>query len=161
MLCVGVGGFGAELAPAPDLAGWGAGRDRLAWAALFTDARLDPARVQLRVELGRGVAAIGPQLGWGQAAIQQLIDERQQMGALVLVAWADPDRKRGAPGINDYMETASWAAAEGARDLAAPFFASASEASTITRDESVKPSRSSSSCMRSNSRSQTPAACHS
>jgi hypothetical protein len=100
VLCVGVGGFGAELASAPDLAGWGAGRDRLAWAALFTDARLDPARVQLRVELGRGVAAVGPQLGRGQAAIEQLVDERQQVGAFVLVARPDADRQRGASGVD-------------------------------------------------------------
>ena len=85
------------VAPAPpDLAGRRAGRDRFALAARAADPRRDPAPAQLRLQLGRGVAAVGPELGRPQAALEQLIDERQQLAPLVLVGGPDPDRERGA-----------------------------------------------------------------
>jgi hypothetical protein len=77
----------------PDLAGRRARRDRFALAARAADPRRDPAPAQLRIELGRGVAAVCPELGGLQAAGEQLVDERQQLAALVLVGRADPDRE--------------------------------------------------------------------
>jgi hypothetical protein len=97
---VGVGGFRAQPAPTPDLTGWCAGRDRLAWPALPANPRIDPARQQLRVQVGRRVATVGPQLGRDQAAAEQVVNERQQLGALVLVARADPDREGGAARVD-------------------------------------------------------------
>jgi hypothetical protein len=35
-----------------------------------------------------------------QAASEQLIDQRQQLAALVLVSGAEPDRKRCAAGVD-------------------------------------------------------------
>jgi hypothetical protein len=85
------------LAPAPpDLAGRRAGRDRFAFAAGAADPRGDPALLELRLQLGGGVAAVGPELGGPQAALEQLVDERQQLAALVLVGGPDPDREGGA-----------------------------------------------------------------
>jgi hypothetical protein len=60
------------------------------------DPRGDPASAQLRLQLGRGVAAVGPELGGPQAALEQLVDERQQLAPLVLVGGPDPDREGGA-----------------------------------------------------------------
>ena len=93
-------GCAASRAPAPDFAGGRPGWDRVAGAALFADARLDPARAQLRVELGGGVAAVGPDLARRQPAAEQLIDEREQVRPFVLVARPDPQRKRGARGVD-------------------------------------------------------------
>jgi hypothetical protein len=85
------------LAPAPpDRAGRRAGWDRFAPAARAADPRRDPAPAQLPLQLGRGVAAVCPQLGGPQAAGEQLVDERQQLAPLVLVGRPDPDREGGA-----------------------------------------------------------------
>ena len=83
------------------------------------------------------------------------------MRALVLVSGPDPERERDPVGVDDQVETAARAAAQRAADLAAPFFESTSDASAIARDQSTLPSRSSSSCTRTSSCSQTPARRHS
>src|SRR5438309_12022698 len=58
------------------------------------------------------------------------------MPLLVLVAGRESHRQRRAACVYGQVEAAAGAAAERARDLLAPFFASTSEASTITRDQS-------------------------
>ena len=71
-----------------------AGRDGLSGPAPFTDHRLDSAAAQLSAELFAVVAAVCPELSGQKAASEQLVDERQKVQPLVLVAGADPDRKR-------------------------------------------------------------------
>jgi hypothetical protein len=89
------------LAPAPpDDAGRRPRRDRLALAARAADPRRDPAPAQLRLQLGRGVAAVCPQLGGAEAAGEQLVDERQQVAPLVLVARPGPDREGRAARVD-------------------------------------------------------------
>jgi len=139
----------------------GAVGDGIAGAAAAADHGLDAALTELLAELVRVVAAVGPQLARDDPARSKLINKRQQLPPLVLVAGADPDRKRRPAGLDDQVETAARAAAERAADLAAPFFVSTSEASAIARDQSTNPSRSNSSCSRTSSRSQTPARRHS
>ncbi len=58
------------------------------------------------------------------------------MSTLVFVAGREPDRQRCTVGVYGQVRAAPWPAQERARDLLAPFFASTSEASTITRDQS-------------------------
>jgi hypothetical protein len=54
----------------------------------------------LAAELVTVVAAVGPELPWATTAAEQLVNQRQQMPPFVLVPRADPDRKRGAGGVN-------------------------------------------------------------
>jgi hypothetical protein len=56
--------------------------------------------VQLAAQLGAVVAAVGPELPRRATAGAQLVDERQQVQTLVLVAGADADRER-RPGSVD------------------------------------------------------------
>ena len=144
--CLGVAGFQSALFAAPDLARWCACGDRVAAAAGFADPRLDLPLAQGLVDRFGGVAAVCPELAGPNATRQQLIHERQQMSLFVFVAGGEPHRKRGALGVYCEVETAALAAPECARDLRAPFFASTSEASTITRDQSSFPASASSSC---------------
>jgi len=95
-----VGALRPPPSPPPDLAGRRPRRDRLALAARPADLRRDPAPAQLRIELGRGVAAVCPELAGAKAAGEQLVDERQQLAALVLVGRPDPDREGGAAGVD-------------------------------------------------------------
>jgi hypothetical protein len=46
------------------------------------------------------VAAVGPELERPHVACQQLVNQRQQMQSFVLVAGADPDRKRRPGGVD-------------------------------------------------------------
>jgi hypothetical protein len=71
--------------------------------------------------------------------LRQVVDERQKVTALVLVAGGQPDRQRQAAGVYSEVKTASRLAQECAADLLAPFLASTKEASTITRDQSILP----------------------
>lgn len=64
------------------------------------------------------------------------IEERDQVAALVLVAGGEANLERVAVSVDREVVAASRPAQERARDLLAPFFASTSEASTITRDQS-------------------------
>lgn len=63
-------------------------------ASASADHRFDAARTELPAELVAVVAAVGPQLDRPQLAREQLVEQRQQMQTFVLVAGADPDRKR-------------------------------------------------------------------
>jgi hypothetical protein len=62
--------------------------------AAAADHRFDAACAQLPAELLAVVAAVGPELEGPQLACQQLVEQRQQVQSFVLVAGADPDRKR-------------------------------------------------------------------
>jgi len=158
---LGVAGFDASLFAAPDLDRRCAGGDRLAWPAWFADPRLDLALAECLVDCFGGVAAVCPQLGRADAAGEQLIDERQQMPLLVFVAGGKTHDKRCAVGVYGEVETAARAAAERARDLLAPFFASTSEASTITRDQLSRFASRSWSCSSTSACSNRPFADHS
>ncbi len=68
-------------------------RFRFAAPAPSADHGLDAACVQLPSQLLAVVAAVGPQLDRPQSACEQLVEQRQQVESLVLVAGADPDRK--------------------------------------------------------------------
>jgi hypothetical protein len=89
-----VGGSLSSFLAAPDGAGCCAGGQRLVAAAWLADPRLDPTLVQRLFELARGVAAVGPQLGRLDPALQQRVDERQQVPALVLVPGRQPHLQR-------------------------------------------------------------------
>src|SRR5579884_2310181 len=136
-------------------------RLRVAAAAAVTDHRLHRALPDPCAEFLTVIAAVGPQLGRDDPTLQQRVKQRQQLPALVLVARADPHRKRRPGRVDDQVETAARAAAERAADRAAPFFASTSDASTIARDQSLNPSASNRSCTRTSSCSHTPARRHS
>jgi hypothetical protein len=127
----------------------------------LTDPRLDQSIAELPFERGGCIAAIGPQLAGLDAAGEQLVDQRQQMRTLVLVAGRDPDGKRCPVGVYSEVVAATGAAAQRARDLRAPFFASTSEASTLTRDQSSRPLSASSSCNTSSACTNSPRRVHS
>src|SRR3954464_12033267 len=80
------------------------------------------------------------------AARDQGVEQRQEMLAFVLVSGPQANRERQPGRVYDEMETTAGAAAERARDLLAPFFASTSEASTITRDHSSRRAPTKRSC---------------
>jgi len=90
---VGVAGFRSAAAAAEDEL-VGVQGFRFAAAAPAADHGFDAACTQLGSELFAVVAAVGPQLNRPQVAGKQLIDKRQELEPLVLVAGADPDRKR-------------------------------------------------------------------
>ena len=96
----GVGGLEATAASAPDFADGCAFGDRVACSAWSADAWLDRAGAHRLLQRGRGIAAVGPELAGRQTTRLQSVKQRQQMGALVLVAGTDPDRKRGTGGID-------------------------------------------------------------
>src|SRR5204862_6020970 len=96
----------APLAP-PDLPGRRSGRDRLPGPTRLADPRADPARSQRLLVRGRGVAAVGPKLARPQPLSLQLVQQRQQVAALVLVAGAELDRERLAAGVDYELETAA------------------------------------------------------
>jgi hypothetical protein len=127
----------------------------------LADHWLDAAAAGLLSQFLAVVAAVCPQLCRPDPARKQRIEKRQQVRTLVLVAGPDPDRERDPARVDDQVETAARAAPERAADLATPFLLSTSDASAIARDQSTLPSRSSSSCTRSKSCSQTPARRHS
>lgn len=94
----GVGCFWPPFAAAPD--GACARRQRVALAAASADLRLDRPSAQLLAQRLGVVAAVGPQLGRPQAAREEVIDEREQLEPLVLVAAPEPDGERGAVGVD-------------------------------------------------------------
>jgi hypothetical protein len=89
-----VGGLQPPLFAAPYLAHRVAGRERLAGAPRLADPRLDLPVGQCLLVRARGVAAVGPQLGRLDADGGELVEQRQQVAALVLVAGAEQDRQR-------------------------------------------------------------------
>ncbi len=128
--------FGPSFLATPDLVSGLAGGDRFVRTAALADSRFDLALAQrLRERLGV-VAAVCPQFGGPQRALEQRVDQRQQVSLLVFVAGGEPHLEREAVGVYGQVIAASWPAQERARDLLAPFFASTSDASTITRDQS-------------------------
>jgi hypothetical protein len=145
---LGVAGLQPSLLAAPDLLHGGAGGDRLAGPAGLADPRLDLPLAQGLLERGRGIAAVCPQLARVDPLLGERVDEREQVPLLVLVAGRQTHRERRPVRVYDQVVAAAGRAAERARDLLAPFFASTSEASTITRDQSSL-SASASCCCRS------------
>jgi hypothetical protein len=131
-----------------------------AWA-LAADDGVDRAGAELVAEPLDVVAAVGPELARALAAGEQVIDERQQVALLVLVAGGQPDRQRRAGSVDDQVETAAWPAADRARDLPAPLLASTNDASTIARDHSIASAASRRCCNRSINPAHTPAFSHS
>ena len=77
-----------------------AGRDGLPGPTALADHRLDAAQLQLLAQLAAVVAAVCPELGGQKATRKQLVDQRQQMPPLVLVAGPDADRKRRPGGVD-------------------------------------------------------------
>jgi hypothetical protein len=159
--CLRVADFQPALFAAPDLADVRAGRDRVAGSAWLADPRLDRALAQCLLERGGGVAAVGPQLVRFDPAGKQLVDERQQVSTLVFVSAGEPRDQGRAVCVYGQVDTAAGAAPDRARDLLAPFFASTSDASTITRDQSSRSASASSSCKTDNARTNNPRPDHS
>jgi hypothetical protein len=144
--CLRVAGFDASFFAAPDLATAELGWDRVAGSAWLADARLDLPLLQRLLVRARGVAAVGPQLSRLDTRLGEPVKQRQQVALLVLVSGPEQDLQ-GEPARFDYeVEAATGRAAERARDLLAPLFASTSEASTITRDQSSLSAPASCSC---------------
>lgn len=158
---LGVGGFEASSAAAPDLAGWCAFGDRVAGAAWFADPRFDLAFAEGLVERFAVVGAVGPELSGDDRAFGERVEQRQEVSLLVFVAGGEADRERCAVGVYGQVVAAAWFAQERAGDLLAPFFASTIDASTITRDQSSLPAAASSSCSSASAWASTPRRDHS
>jgi hypothetical protein len=141
-----VGDFEPSLLPAPDFAYGGAVGDWVAGAAWLADPGFDLALAQRMFDRLGGVAAVGPELARPDPLREQLIDQRDQVALLVFVSGREADRERCPVGVYGEVVAAARRAAECARDLFAPFFASTSEASTISRDQSSRPASKSSAC---------------
>jgi hypothetical protein len=131
---------------APDLAHDRTGRDRVAGAPGLADPRLDPALGERDLVCLRGITAVGPQLAWVHAGFRDRIQQRQQVGPLVLVSGPEQDVERQPVRLDYEMEAAAGRPPDRAGDLFAPFFASTSDASTITRDQSSLSAPTSPSC---------------
>src|SRR5437667_12853073 len=131
-------------------------RRRLIWGG-------DPACLEFSAEAVAAVAAVGPDLVGLVAGGLEVVDQRQQLPALVLVAGPEPHLQRPAGGVDGEVVLAGRkAAVDRARpDQVAPFFASTSEASTTTRDQSIPPRRSSSATSSASACAQTPRSIHS
>jgi hypothetical protein len=77
-----------------------ASRDGLPRPAALADHRFEPALAQLAAQLGAVVAAVCPERSRQEAASEQLVDKRQKVQPLVLVAGTDPDRERRPGSVN-------------------------------------------------------------
>ena len=142
---------------------WCAVRDRLACSARLGDARLDLALAQCLLERGRGVAAVCPQLpGPDPLARASASTSGSSWRRSFSLPAATLHLQRRAARVCGQVVAAARPAQERARDLLAPFFASTSEASTITRDQSssVRPGQLACSSPKSLQRA-APAADHS
>jgi hypothetical protein len=88
-----------SLAASPDLAG--VGGCWFAWAAASADLRLDRSCAELVAELFGVVAAVGPQLPWpALVALDQLVEQRQQVPLFVFVAGREAGRERRAARVD-------------------------------------------------------------
>ena len=136
-----VAGAGDASASAAALSLCLAGGERVAGSASFADLGGDPAGAEFVAERFAAVAAVGPDLAGPVAGSGERVDQRQQVGALVFVAGAEPDLQRPTVGVYGKVVLAGRkAAVDRARpDQIAPFFASTIEASTTTRDQSSRP----------------------
>jgi hypothetical protein len=132
-------------------------------AAAFADPGLDVAVAELLVEVVGVVAAVGPELGWLVVLGEELVDEREQLLALAVVAGADGDGERQPVRVDGEVVLAGGNAAvyRAGTGLVAPLFASMIDASTTSRDQSIRPSRSSSATNSFSACSHTPAPIHS
>jgi hypothetical protein len=61
---------------------------------------LDAALADLLFELFGGVAAVGPQFAWFDAALGECVQQGEQVAALVLVAGRDQDLQRCATRVD-------------------------------------------------------------
>jgi hypothetical protein len=86
---VAIGPLQRSLAAPPDLAGRLSGHRRLPAQASPADPRLDRAGEQFLFEPLRVIATVGPQLAGLETALDQRVDQREQIPALVLVAGAE------------------------------------------------------------------------
>lgn len=77
-----------------------AGGDGVAGAAAFADHGLDAAFGDGVAQWLAVVAAVGPELVGAQAAGEELVQQRQQLLAFVVVAGPDRQRKGGAAGVD-------------------------------------------------------------
>lgn len=77
-----------------------ASRDGLARPAALADHRFEPTLAQLVAQLSAVVAAVCPERSRQETASEQLVDKRQKVQPLVLVAGADPDRERRPGGVD-------------------------------------------------------------
>jgi len=102
-----VGRFDLAAAAAPDHAHGRVLADRITWAARFADPRRDRTVAQRLVDRGGGVAAVSPQLPRSDLTREQLVDERQQVSLLVLVASRKPDGERRSVGVYGQVVTAT------------------------------------------------------
>jgi len=93
--------------------------------------------------------------------LSELIQERQQVAPFVLVPGRDSGLERQPAAVYQEVDLGPGLAAQRARDLLAPFFASTSDASAITRDQSKRSCSASWSCNTTNTRSKRPRCCHS
>ena len=157
----GVTGLETSLSAAPDLgdglAGWGG----IAGASSRADLGFDLAVEQALPERVGVVAAVGPDLERSQRTLEQPVDQRQQVLAFVFVARGEADLEREPVGVYGQVIAGSCPAQERARDLLAPFFASTSDASTITRDQSSLRALTSRSCSTTIASSSSPRRDHS
>jgi hypothetical protein len=87
------------LAP-PDLVALLPRRDRFAAPPRLADPGADPQLGERLLVRGRGVAAIGPELERADTDRGQLLEQRQQVAPLVLVAGPELDRKRQPAGVD-------------------------------------------------------------
>ena len=131
-----VAGFDASLFAAPDFAAALSWWDRVAGPSWLADPRSDPALAERLLVRAGGVAAVGPELVRLDADFGERVEQWQQVAPLVLVSGAEQDLERDPARLDYDVEAAAGRAPECARDLLAPLFASTSEASTITRDQS-------------------------
>jgi hypothetical protein len=141
-----VAGFDASFFAAPDFAAALLGWDRVARSAWLADARADPALGECLFVGAWGVAAVGPEFVGLDADFGELVEQWQQVAPLVLVSGPEQDLERDPARLDYDVEAAAGRAPERARDLLAPFLASTSEASTITRDQSSLFASASCSC---------------
>ena len=125
--------FGAWFV-APDFADRCAGGGRFVGPAWFADPRHDPRSRSAARRLG-GLAAVGPQLARLDAVLEERIEERQQVSALVLVA----GRRRTASGA-PLASTARWKRLRAGHGASArpsrPLFRIHQRGIKITRDQS-------------------------
>jgi hypothetical protein len=134
------------------------------------DHRLDPTHpqehaVQVRIVRPIGVQAIRFATGTTHLAADRRnrIDQRQQLGYVVLVGAGEPNGKRNAVRIRDEVVLRAFLAAIGrvGAGFFAPPTARTDPLSTTARDQSIWSAARSRSKNRRWSRSQTPAACQS
>lgn len=158
-----VAGFEDVLASACAGPGGLSFEERVAGAAAFADLGCDAALAEGAAEWVAAVAAVGPDLFGLVAGVAECVDEWEQVRALVLVPGAEPDLERPAVRLDCEVVFAGWEAAvdRAGPDQVAPFFASTSEASTTTRDQSSLCAFSSSLTRSASTCGQTPRSIHS